>query len=195
MTTPAPLIYLFGFPGVGKNTIALEMEKQSDCIAVHNHLLSNALRHVIARMPNNSYTLIESDLHHHTMKAWLNFLEFVEKAVPYQALVFTSVLYQNDIARVEFFDFIRNWAKEQGRPFYPVRLICETTEMEKRLQSENRKHSFKLTDTAVLHNLMNNFTVLEPDDCITLDITHMPATLSAQRILEHAGMLPDQATQ
>lgn len=183
----APLIYLFGYPGVGKNTIAQEIERNGDFIAIHNHLLSNGLRHVVSRMNQESYSRIESDLQHHTMKAWLNFLEFVAKAVPDQGLVFTSVLYQNDPARVQFFDFIRNWAAQQNRPFFPVRLICDEQELAKRLQSDNRKQSFKLTDPDILHNLMQDYEILQPQDCLTLDITSMPPHESAQKIVQHCA--------
>lgn len=186
----APLIYLFGFPGVGKNTIAQEIEKQSavsPCamIAIHNHLLSNGLRHVVSRLDAESYARIQPDLHHHTMKAWLNFLEFVSKAIPNQGLVFTSVLYQNDPDRVQFFEFIRTWARDENRPFLPVRLICDENELQQRLQSENRKQSFKLTDPDILQNLMRDNEILSPDDCLELDITHIPAEESAQKILAH----------
>lgn len=186
-STHAPVIYLFGYPGVGKNTIAQEIEKQSPHIAIHNHLLSNGLRHVVSRLDKDEYKKIEKDLQHHTMKAWLNFLEFVAKAIPQQGLVFTSVLYQNDPARVEFFDFMRRWAKEQNRPFFPVRLICDENELRNRLQTENRKQAFKLTDPSVLHNLMQTYDILMPDDCLTLDITNMPAHESAQKIIQHCS--------
>lgn len=186
----APLIYLFGYPGVGKNTIAQEIENQtaaSSCpmIAIHNHLLSNGLRHVVSRLDAQSYAKIQSDLHHHTMKAWLNFLDFVAKAIPDQGLVFTSVLYQNDPDRVAFFEFIRQWAQEQNRPFFPVRLICDEKELRNRLQSDNRKQSFKLTDPDILHILMRDYDILSPENSMTLDITHIPATESAQKILAH----------
>lgn len=186
----APLIYLFGFPGVGKNTIAQEIEKQSAAspcamIAIHNHLLSNGLRHVVSRLDTESYAQIQPDLHHHTMKAWLNFLEFVSKAIPNQGLVFTSVLYQNDPDRVQFFEFIRTWAREENRPFLPVRLICDAGELQQRLQSENRKQSFKLTDPDILQNLMRDNEILSPSDCLELDITHIPAEESAHKILAH----------
>lgn len=186
----APLIYLFGYPGVGKNTIAQEIESQtaaSSCpmVAIHNHLLSNGLRHVVSRLDAQSYAKIQNDLHHHTMKAWLNFLDFVAKAIPDQGLVFTSVLYQNDPDRVAFFEFIRQWAKEQNRPFFPVRLICDEKELRNRLQSDNRKQSFKLTDPDILHTLMRDYDILSPKNSMTLDITHIPATESAQKILAH----------
>lgn len=185
----APLFYLFGYPGVGKNTVALEMERQGKNIsAIHNHLLSNALRHVVTHLSPDDYARIAPELHHHTMKAWLNFLEFVEKAAPDRGLVFTSVLYQNEPDRVVFFEFIRNWAAQQGRAFYPVKLICDEQELVTRLQTENRKKSFKLTDATILHNLMQKNTLLQPDNCITLDITHMAPNESAAQILQHAGL-------
>jgi len=181
----APLVYLFGYPGVGKNTIARELEKQSSLIAIQNHLLSNAFRHVASRQPADSYKKLEPDLRHHTMKAWLNFLDFVGKALPYQGMVFTSVLYQNDPDRVEFFDFIRNWAVEQGREFYPVRLFCDADELARRIQSPGRNSEFKLTDTAVLSDIMSRYHVLEPRNSLTLDVTHLSAAEAAQKILLH----------
>lgn len=180
----APLVYLFGYPGVGKNTIARAIEQQSEMIAIQNHLLSNAFRHVVHRLPNDDYAAIEPKLRHHTMKAWLNFLAFVDDAAPDQGLVLTSVLYQNDPERVEFFDFIRDWAHQRGRPFYPVRLICDTDELIRRVQSPGRSHEFKLVDRHTLLSITGRYHLLEPQNAIMLDITHLAADQAANHILQ-----------
>ncbi|MDB5478598.1 MAG: hypothetical protein JWM96_1093 [Alphaproteobacteria bacterium] len=181
------LIYLFGYPGVGKNTIAAEIERQSDFIAVQNHLLSNALRQVAAKQLRENYAAIEPVLKHHTMKAWLNFLEFVDAAAPSQNLILTSVLYENDPARVEFYEFIRNWAKGQNREFLPVALHCDRDELMRRLQSPGRVAGFKLTDTGTAQKILRENQLLQPENGFTLDITEFSASQAAESIL---GLLP-----
>lgn len=187
----APLLYLFGYPGVGKNTIAQEIEKRSHLIGIQNHLISNAFRHVIAKQPKSDYARFEPLVKHHTMKAWLNFLEFVTAAIPAQGLIFTSVLYQNDPDRVEYFDFIRHWANEHNRPFYPVRLICSPDELKRRLQSTRRSPDFKLTDSAILDDILARYELLAPNDPNFLDLNtdNLDAEQSAEAILKHCRLL------
>lgn len=180
------LLYLYGYPGVGKNTVAKEIEKQSDFVAIQNHLISNAFRHVIAKQPGSDYKKIEPFVKHHTMKAWLNFLEFIDAATPEQNLIFTSVLYQNDPDRVEYFEFIKNWAEQRNRLFVPVRMNCSREETLRRAQSPNRNAEFKLNDAAILEKIMDRNVLLETDaqHFLDLDITHLPASESARAILD-----------
>jgi adenylate kinase family enzyme len=181
----APLIYLFGYPGVGKNTVAKIIESKSDFIAVQNHLISNAFRHVMAKGKPEEYAKLEKLVMHHSMKAWLNFLDFVEEAAPRTGLVFTSVLYQNDSDRAEFFEYIANWALAKGRAFYPVRLTCARDEILRRAASTNRNPEFKLTDPAVLAKILNKNTLLQPDhpNFIEIDTTTLSAADAAAQIL------------
>lgn len=184
-----PLIYLFGYPGVGKNTVANEIEKRSDYIAVQNHLISNAFRHLVAKCPAEEYAVLEPLVKHHTMKAWLNFLEFVDTAMPRQGLVFTSVLYQNDPDRVDYAHFIRDWAQQRKRAFIPVRLTCSHDEMLRRLQSAKRSPEYKLTDPAVLEKIIARYRLWEPQDdtFLDLDTTALNAEDTAQTILAHVA--------
>lgn len=180
-----PLVYLYGYPGVGKNTIAREMELSSDLIAIQNHLLSNAFRHVTSRVPREKYKAMELRLRHHTMKTWLNFLEFVSEVVPDQGLVMTSVMYQNDPDRVEFFNFMRRWAAEQNRLFVPVCLTCTPNELLRRVTSPGRTAEFKLTDSQQMVDVMENFQLLKADDALVLDVTNMTQQQAAAVLLEH----------
>lgn len=181
-----PLLYLFGYPGVGKNTVAKIIESKSNFIAVQNHLISNAFRHVMAKRPAAEYPKLEKLVKHHSMKAWLNFLDFVTEAAPENGLIFTSVLYQNDPDRVEFFDYIANWAAAKGRDFYPVRLSCSREEILRRAQSVNRHPEFKLTDPVILGKVMDQNTLLAPSHphLIDLDVTSIPAEKVAETLLQ-----------
>jgi len=192
----SPLIYLYGYPGVGKNTVAQQIEAQSGHIAIQNHLISNAFRHVIAKQPKSDYAALEPLVKHHTMKAWLNFLEFVDKAADDKGLIFTSVLYQNDPGRVEYFDFIRDWAHSRRRPFFPVRIVCSADEALRRAQSPNRNAEFKLNDPVILDKLMRENTLLSTaaENFLELDTTSLPADQAAAAILAHVARPPVKKT-
>ena len=165
------LVYLYGYPGVGKNTVARIIEQQTELIAIHSHLISNAFRHVLnGHGTRAQYETLEPLLKHHTMKAWLNFLDFVEAAAPQQGLIFTSVLYQDDPDRVEYFDFIRQWAMRQNRPLVPVRLNCAPEVLKQRIASAGRDKAMKLTDPNVLDVLMARHQLLTPETPYFLDI-------------------------
>lgn len=186
MTVRRPLVYIFGFPGVGKNTVARDMESRAPhFIAVQNHLISNAFRHVMAKQPVARNAELDKLVKHHSMKAWLNFLEFVEGAAPDAGLIFTSVLYQNDPDRVQFFDYIAAWATNTGRPFFPVRLNCSRAEILRRAASPNRHPEFKLTDTGILEKILDTNTLLTPThkNFVDIDVTDFPAIKTAEKIL------------
>jgi adenylate kinase family enzyme len=183
--TENALVYLFGYPGVGKNTIAQIIERSSSYVAIQNHLISNAFRHVIAKQPASDYTKIEPLVKHHTMKAWLNFLDFIDAATPQQGLIFTSVLYDHPDS-IQYFEYIRNWALGHKRPFVPVRLTCSREEILRRAQSVNRNAEFKLTDPKILSDIMDKNVLLTPTgDFLDLDITTISAVESAQKILAY----------
>lgn len=190
MSHSNPLIYLFGFPGVGKNTIARAIENHSEFLAIQNHLLSNALRRAISLQPAENYSKLEPLLKHHTMKSWVNFLEFVSAAVPDQGLILTSVLYENDPEKVEFFELVRSWAKAQSRPFLPVRMVCDPEELARRIESPSRDMQFKLTDRRILQNLMQQNTLLNPEDSVEVDVTAMTANEAAEKIMAFLEQLP-----
>lgn len=184
-----PLIYLIGFPGVGKNTIARAIENHTEFLAIQNHMLSNALRRVISLQPAEKYGDFEKLLKHHTMKSWVNFLEFVTAAVPDQGLIVTSVLYENDPDKVEFYELVRDWAKAQGRAFLPVRLVCSPEEMMRRIESPSRDGQFKLTDRQILKKLTEENVLLNPEGAFELDVTALTANEAAEKIL---GRLNDE---
>lgn len=167
---PKLLVYLYGYPGVGKSTIARHIAEKTDLIAIQSHLISNAFRHVLKHKDPAQYKNSEHLIKHHTMKAWLNFLDFVDAAVPDQGLIFTSVLYQDDPERVEYFDFIRLWALRQNRILVPVRLNCAPQILKQRVTSSERNSAMKLTDADVLEKLMARHTLLTPDTPHFLDI-------------------------
>lgn len=184
------LIYLFGFPGVGKQTLAHAIGEQAPFLALENHLLSNAFRQVLEHIPQQNYPQLEPLLKHHTMKAWLNLFEFISAAAPEQALVLTSVLYENDPDRLAFFEFVRGWAKERDYRFLPVRLVCEQDELERRLQTSWRQESYKLTDPDILADLQARFELLDPPDVFELDVTHLAPETAAMEILDRLSALP-----
>lgn len=187
--TNNPLIYLFGYPGVGKNTIARAIENRTEFLAIQNHLLSNALRRAISLQPSENYEQVEPLLKHHTMKSWVNFLEFVAAAVPNQGLIVTSVLYENDPDKVEFFDLVKSWAESQGRVFLPVRLVCSPDEMARRIESPSRDIQYKLTDRTILKNIINNNTLLQPENCLEVDVTALTANEASEKIIDFLSQL------
>lgn len=179
------LIYLFGYPGVGKNTIARAIERKTSYVAIQNHLISNAFRHILAHQKPAQYTEVEHLVKHHTMKAWLNFLDFIEAATPQQGLIFTSVLYQDDPDRVEYFEFIEQWALRQQRTLIPVRLNCATDELQRRVQSNERKEALKLTDPDIVAKLVSQHSLLTPQtsDFLDIDITNLSPEDAADIII------------
>ena len=184
MTMNGAIIYLIGFSGCGKLTIARAIQARVDCIVAHNHLINNVI-----------FSLIDADGKSKLPKAvWENvkrvrsaaFDTIRDLAKPGRTFVLTNTLVDGDAEDAEWFQDVVQLARERNALFLPVRLTISPEELARRVVSPGRAEQFKATDPVIAFKQANQSQVLKPQghDVLELDITAMTADAAAGRIVE-----------
>lgn len=177
------VVYLIGFPGSGKLTIARALEATSRCVVIDNHLVN----HVIL-------SLIDSDGRSSAPEGvWAN-LRRVRSAVldtvrdftkPERSFVFADHLLEGDPRSLETYSEVSATARARGAKFLPVRLSITPRELARRVVSPERRERLKAIDPEAAEALASSSQVFTPPDpFLDLDVTWLSPERAAARILE-----------
>ncbi len=183
------IIYLLGFPGTGKYTIAKEICAQTGAKLLDNHLINNPL-----------FSLIEKDriaplperIWDNVAQIWDAVLDTMIHISPaHYSFVLTNALTDEGEIDRSWFNRVQNGAVERGATFIPVRLKCSIEENERRIVQPNRAERLKEIDPTSPKRNAENHTVLTTDHphLFNLDVTNLTAEKAAQTILNHARNL------
>jgi len=135
------LILIYGQPAVGKLTVAKELSKLTNYKILHNHITLDVL---------------EQFLEPHNPEFWktnkkLKLLLLKEFSKTLDGLIMT-ICYVKDMD-TKYLATLRKIIKKSKGQFYPVRLICDKKEQEKRVKGKNRKAHGKLTTVQRLNKM------------------------------------------
>src|SRR5262245_29704703 len=113
-------IYLIGFAGCGKLTIARAIQKKMDCILVDNHLINNVIFSLIdpdgkTKLPNKVWDNI-----HQVRSAVFDTIRNLAK--PGRTFVFTNELLEGEDYHLKVFADTAELARARNALFLPVRL-------------------------------------------------------------------------
>lgn len=177
-----PYIYINGYPGIGKLTIAKELEKLVPNSKVyHNHLFIDPIAPLVDR-DSPHYQDIRTSFRRHI----LNTIATSEAAAR-STWIFTDSRSSDLIGSAGAQDY-KDAADLRGAFFIPIILHCEMTENLTRLSSEERgTGNTKLRDPAILKAIRlkeDIYTFGGPCE-LKMDITNMTASEAAKRIHEH----------
>ncbi len=177
------IIYLIGFAGTGKLTIAKEIIAQTNMKLVSNHLSNNP---VLSLIHADGKTPLPSQV-------WKNIaiirgvvFDTITNLSPADfSFIFTNELIEGNETDIEIYRKVENIAAQRGSKFLPVRLICDVDELCKRIISEERKVNHKMIDADAARQQFIKSKVLTPDhpNTFTLDMTHITAKQAADIIL------------
>lgn len=179
------IIYLIGFAGVGKFTIAQQLHLKTGAQIVDNHLINNPILSVIY---TDGITPIPKAAWHKIAIIRQTVYSAIEDISPKNwNFIFTNELIDGYKVDAEIFASIAHIAQKRNSIFIPVRLICDLDELSRRVQSTDRASRYKLTSVEATHHKFESFSVLKCDhpNTLTLDVTHLTATESADKIIEH----------
>src|SRR5262245_48793148 len=176
-------IYLIGFAGCGKLTIAQAIRARCDCILVDNHLINNVIFSLID--PDGKTRLPE--------KVWEQVLRVRSAALdtirdlakPGRNFIFTNELLEGEERDLEIFLEIAELARHRGALFLPVRLTITPVELSRRVTSPGRVERFKEIDPQAALTKASEREVFRPHgfDFIELDVSTTTAEEAAERIL------------
>ncbi len=180
------VIYLLGWPGVGKLTIAKEIQKHDDSFAImHNHQTNDCI-----------FPFIESGQQFE--EACMNAVGIIRSTIfdfiinhgrKDQSIIFTNVLVDNyNDSEYETFKKIEKFAEDIEATFIPVRLMCETDEIKKRMVSKDRELFHKTMRPEVIDEFISeNYSVLTINhkNELTLDVTKLKPSEVKDVIFKH----------
>jgi hypothetical protein len=177
------VVYLIGFPGSGKLTIARALAAARPCTVVDNHRVN----HVVL-------DLLDPDVRS-TQPAgvWANVarvrsvvLDTVRDfAKAERSFVFMNHLLEGEEASLATYAEVAATARARGAKFLPVRLSITPRELARRVVSAERRESLKAIDPEAAEALASTAQVfVPPDPHLDLDVTWLSPERAAAPILE-----------
>lgn len=183
------MIYLIGFAGVGKFTIAKEITSLSNFKLVDNHLINNPIFSVIGtdgKTPLPESVWEKTNIIRETV---FNTIQTISPS--HFNFVLTNELIEGRKGDIEIYQKVLALAKKRGSLFFPVRLICSENELCKRVVADDRKLRFKEidADAALQKTRLSNVLNCDHPNTYTLDVTELAAFQAAKIILEMATQI------
>ncbi|KAI8628542.1 hypothetical protein F5Y19DRAFT_476524 [Xylariaceae sp. FL1651] len=185
----APLIWINGFPGSGKLTVATALQTLNKSITlIDNHKLIDP---VSSRLPR-SHPKYQQERQAERQAAFKRHVQCSSSLS--ELIVFTDFQSANELGEKVAFEY-ELAAIQASRPFVPIYLICDEQENLRRLSSQERLASgtTKLTSADVLKEIRSHSTLFRFNDCtgLTIDITSKSPAEAAQEIFDHVQALAD----
>lgn len=177
LNTQLVTIYLIGFSGTGKYTLAKELEKSHYKI-VDNHLINNP---IFSLLTIGKLTTIPEE-------AWEAISKIREAVLDYIALdrehnyVLTNELLEDESDH-QIFNQVKMIAERRKSLFVPIKLEISDNEHEKRMTNPQRLERFKETRYPVERFKAGLISVDHPH-LTTLDVTVLTPQQAAEKILE-----------
>jgi len=181
------IIYLIGFPGTGKYTIAQQLSAMSGAKLVDNHAISNPIFAVIER---DGTVPLTAEVLKKVQEIRQIVFDVVTACVPNStSFILTNNLLDNDNNDKEIYHKIESLALARGNHLVPVRLFCEEEELCRRIAMPQRAKRYKITDAdyARRHFHQEQPLNISHPNLLDLVVTHLQPADAAQAILHHVA--------
>ncbi len=191
MSSPNGLfIYLLGFAGTGKLTIAKALRQQFDCLLVDNHFINNVVFGLID--PDGKTPLSPAVWERVREVRAAVFATIRDLSKPGRHFIFTNELLQGRESHERVFEEVRELARARGARLLVVRLQVEPEELARRVVSPGRAEAFKDIDAQAARRKAGEHVLFKPrsGECLDLEVTGLSAQAAATCILRHAGVAP-----
>ncbi|KAI1175827.1 hypothetical protein F4777DRAFT_578612 [Nemania sp. FL0916] len=185
----APLIWINGFPGSGKLTVATALQALNRSMTlIDNHKLIDP---VSLRLPR-SHPKYQQERKAERQAAFRQHV--LGSSSLSKPIVFTDFQSDNELGRKVALEY-KLAAMQASRPFVPIYLVCDEQENLRRLSSQERLASgtTKLTSADVLKGIRSRSTLFHFNECagLTIDITSKSPVEAAKEISNHVQALAD----
>ena len=181
------IIYLIGFAGTGKYTIAKEIVALSAARLVDNHLINNP---VFSLIPLDGVTPLSDSVWEKTWAIRHIILDVIRDISPSDySFIFTNELNEGVADDAKLFAEVEELASTRKSVLIPVRLICDENELCRRITSPNRADRLKDTNADNARRKYRSsqiLNVLHPN-LLNLNVTNLEPIQAAQAIIKHAG--------
>jgi broad-specificity NMP kinase len=170
------LVFLYGAPAVGKLTVARELAKQTGFKVFHNHLSIDCIEPIFDFGTTSFFKLIE-----------LIRLETVAEAARENVNLIYTFCYAKDLDDPHVAKIVETVEASGGEVCF-VLLICERSELEKRVLEESRKQYGKANNLEILNEILDKYDLTSPvpsNESLQIDNTRLSPTETARKIIEH----------
>ncbi|KAF6840687.1 hypothetical protein CPLU01_01058 [Colletotrichum plurivorum] len=177
-------IYINGFPGVGKLTVAQELQKLIPRSRIfHNHLLIDPVTAIIDR-DSPEYHEVRASVRQHLLS-----IIATSEATKGITWIFTDSRSSEPIGISGARDY-KLAAEQRGADFIPVVLTCSLEENISRVISEARRSTAKLIDSRFVQQIrqqevIHSFGGQELE--LELNVTRVSASEAALSIFQHVN--------
>jgi len=177
------IIYLIGFSGCGKLTIAKAIQARLSCIIVDNHLINNVIFSLID--PDGKTKLPDAVWNNVRRVRSAAFDTIRDLAKPGRVFVLTNVLLENDEDDALWFEDVVKLARDRNSLLLPVRLTITPEELSRRVVSPGRAEQFKEIDPVAALDKAKRHQVFKPvgHDLLEIDVTRMTADTVAELVV------------
>lgn len=179
------IIYLIGYAGTGKYTIAREIVALTGVVMVDNHLINNPVFSVVGvdgikPLPAGVWEKIAG-----IRRIVLDTV--AELASPEASFIFTNELFEGQSVDRLLFEEIADLAAKREGLFVPVILRCEPEELYRRVASPERAVRFKLRNADWTRESIRAYSLLHVDhpNRLELDVTNLSPIEAAQAIIAY----------
>jgi len=182
------IVYLLGYPGVGKYTVARELAKLTGAVVVDNQLVNYP---ILALLRWDGMSKLPPGTLDRAAPIRAAVFSALEEIAPRDtSYVLTNVLADDEESRA-IYERVRDIAARRGSVFLPVLLTCDRGEQLRRVASPERAARFKVRDARGVAELMESMRLLVPDDpeLLTIDTTALGPAEAAARIAERTASL------
>lgn len=179
------IVYLIGYAGTGKYTIAREIAALTGAVIVDNHLINNPVFSVVGvdgikPLPAGVWEKIAG-----IRRIVLDTV--AELAQPEASFIFTNELFEGQSVDRLLFEEMTILATKREALFVPVILRCEPEELYRRVASPERAKRFKLRNADWTRESIRIHSLLHVDhpNCLELDVTSFSPIEAARAIIAH----------
>jgi hypothetical protein len=179
------MVYLVGFPGTGKLTVARELALILKARVVDNQWINNP---IFGLLDSDRVTPFPIGVWDQITKVRQAVLETIATlSAPDANFILTHAGYDNDRGDEEIYNAIARTAERRGAFFVPVRLLCEEAELVRRVVSPDRASRLKSMDPEAARREARTRDVLKVNHAnqMTLDISAISPQESARLVLAH----------
>lgn len=184
------IICLMGFSGIGKYTIAKELNALAGVRVVDNHLTSNPIFSLIEINQGTEVPLAAWD----KIRAIRDIVyEAIATVAPNDfSFVFTNQLLDDDPKYGKAYDKMHDLAGKRNALFVPVRLLCNAEANRQRIADPQRLERLKPTNPDNVAKLQGR-DIFQPNhaNTLTLDISDLSGHDAAVAILAHIETLQE----
>jgi hypothetical protein len=177
------ILYLIGFAGTGKLTIANAILERSPFLLVDNHFINNIVFRLIDTDGNGPLPRRVWENIGKVRSIVFDTMRYLSK--PDRNFVLTNELVEGDAEDEKVFQDVRAVATARGAAFLPVRLIIAPEELARRVVSPQRQALLKSRDPHEVLRMAREHQVYRPKDVdyFELELTKLSPADAAEQIL------------